>query len=354
MSSLFALRGELSSSKRLLLELGGIAFLILVWALVTMGETPIVEPGILPKPMDVLFAFPELMEKNELVKNVCRSLGFNLAGYLEAILIAIPLGFLIGLFPFFRGTLQRPVDALRYVPLPAAIGLFIVWFGIGTGLKIHFLAFGILIYLVPVVVQRIDEVKDVYLKTVYTLGATDWQTVKTVYFPSVISRLSDDIRVLTAISWTYIIIAESIGGEGGIGKLIWQVGQRRGRMDIVFALLILIILIGILQDKIFVNLDRKFFPHKFQGKEDNKTPGIGSAIWTYMSEIIVWVLLGSYALLLINDFTGMFSDYKIFEYLFGNTKWVFHLLFIAVFIYKGRTLVKKLSSKAEVNNIKKA
>ena len=334
MGALFELRGKLSQSQGVVLGIGGILFLLLIWFLITMGENPIVETGILPKPFEVFASYGELFEKNELLKNLCRSLGFNLAGYVEAILISIPLGFLIGLIPFFRGTLQRPVDALRYVPLPAALGLFIAWFGIGTGLKVHFLAFGILIYLVPVVVQRIDEVRSVYLKTVYTLGATDWQTVKTVYFPSVISRLSDDIRVLTAISWTYIIIAESIGGAGGIGKMIWSVGQRRGRIDIVFALLILIIFIGIIQDRLFVYLDKKFFPHKFQ--DQPKKVGVMSDMGTYITEVFVIAYLLGYAALWLNSYTHFISDLDVLDHLFFGTTWVFHLIFIVVLLYKGR------------------
>ena len=151
-----------------------------------------------------------------LIFNALRSVWLNVQGYVWAIFISLPIGFLIGLFPLFRGLFSKQVDALRYLPLTALTGLFIVWFGIEDQMKIAFLAFGILVYLLPVVVQRIDEVKDVYLKTVFTLGASDWQTIKTVYIPSVLSKLIDDIRVLTAISWTYIIIAELINRQGGL------------------------------------------------------------------------------------------------------------------------------------------
>ena len=139
-------------------------------------------------------------------------------------------------------------------------------------MKIHFLAFGILIYILPVMIQRIDEVDDVYIKTVHTLGATDWQLLKTVYMPSVVSRLSDDIRVLTAISWTYIIVAESINSnQGGLGALIYSVGLRQGSPDKVFALLIIIMAIGIVQDKLFVKMDKELFPFKYQAKEAVKS-----------------------------------------------------------------------------------
>ena len=339
-SQLFKLRGELKSTESSMLGLLGFLIILLMWFLLTMGTTPFVDGGILPKPMDVIYSFGDLFRDNELIKNVCRSLGLNLAGYFEAIAIAIPVGFLIGLYPIFRGTFQRPMDALRYVPLTAVTGLFIIWFGLGSGMKIHFLAFGILIYLLPIVVQRIDEVKDVYLKTVYTLGATDWQTIKAVYIPSVISRLSDDIRVLTAISWTYIIVAESLGSQGGIGSLIWRAGQRQGRIDKVFALLIIIIIIGVLQDKIFVALDRHFFPYKYQNKNKYAKPDDDSTlevIWNFATTIMVWSFIGVYILFFINEFTKWFTldgGVPILSHLFGDTAWVIHLIAFTIIVYK--------------------
>jgi ABC-type nitrate/sulfonate/bicarbonate transport system permease component len=158
----------------------------------------------------------------------------------------------------FRGQ----VDALRYLPLTALTGLFMLWFGTTEEMKVAFLAFGIIVYLLPVVVQRIDEVDDTYLTTVFTLGAKTWNTIRTVYIPSVMSKLIDDIRVLTAISWTYIIIAEYINREDGIGGMI-QLKQRFQKRPDMFAILLIIILVGFLQDRIFVYLDKRMFPHKY-------------------------------------------------------------------------------------------
>lgn len=346
MKNLFKLRGTLNRKQRIILEIGGALFLLLLWYLTTIGENPVFPKGILPKPIDVLFSFSDLFQDNELVKNVCRSLGFNLSGYIEAILLSIPLGFLIGLTPFFRGAFQRPIDAIRYVPLPAAIGIFIAWFGLGTELKVHFLAFGILIYLIPVVVQRIDEVKEVYLKTVFTLGATNWQTIKSVYFPSVMSRLFDDIRILTAISWTYIIIAESIGGEGGIGALIWRVGQRQGRTDKIFALLIIIVIIGIIQDKIFASLDKEFFPYKYEAKDDARKgtiekQSIVKAIMKFATQMFSWILIGIYLILTLNEFVPVLGGQKVLSYLFGDTIWGTHILVGCVLAYKIYNYLKR-------------
>lgn len=220
---------------------------------------------LLPPPNQVVGAFPGLFQDDSLVHNTWLSIWRNLQGYFWAVVLSLFLGFLIGLIPLFRGLFSKQVDALRYLPLTALTGLFIIWFGIEDEMKIAFLAFGILVYMLPVVVQRIDEVRDVYLKTVFTLGATDWQTIKSVYFPSVFSKLMDDIRVLTAISWTYIIIAELLNRQGGIGALIY-VKARQGQLEKVFAILIVIVLIGFLQDRIFVYMDKRLLPHKYYKK----------------------------------------------------------------------------------------
>lgn len=216
----------------------------------------------LPQPWSIITAIPVLIDKYELIEHTGKSLWINVLSYLLAILISLPLGFALGLIPLLRGLFGRIFDAFRFIPLAAVTFIFILWFGIEMQMKVAFLAFGILVYLVPVVVQRIDEVKEVYLKTVFTLGATNWQTIKTVYIPSVVARLSDDIRVLTAISWTYITVAEMLNNTGGLGGLIFKF-RRQSNIEYAFVVLIVIILIGIFQDYILRLIDKILFPYKY-------------------------------------------------------------------------------------------
>ena len=230
----------------------------------------------------------------------------------------------------------------------AVTGIFIQWFGIDSNMKINFLAFGILIFLLPVVVQRIDEVKDVYLKTVYTLGASDWQTIRTVYFPSVISRLFDDIRILTAISWTYLIVAEMIASQGGIGALSFAV-RRQGRIDKLFALLLLFIVIGILQDLIFKYLDKEFFPYKYQTKSkysnELEKPGIVDNVLDFGFNALVWVMLAAYVVMVLAEFTPILGGLQPLSYLFQDTLWVIHLIFLLIVVYKGKKIWETLSAR---------
>lgn len=364
---MFKLRGDVKPNQTLLFSLLGFALLLGIWFLLTTGDNPIVQTGILPKPFStcdtimvdrtyenefgqvinesvpkkdhsVICAYGEMLSSSDFFKNLCLSLGFNFGGYIIALLWSLPIAFIIGLLPVFRATFEPQVNAIRFIPLTAITSIFIAAFSINASLKINFLAFGIMIYLIPIIIQRIDEVKEVYLKTVYTIGASKWQTIRSVYIPSVLSRLSDDIRVLTAISWTYIIVAEGIGDQGGLGSMIYKTGQRMGRPDRTFAILILFILIGIIQDKLFLYLDKKFFPFKYQIKNQYtnviESPGVWDNIFEFAMKITVWIFLGLYLLLLLNEYLGIMGNSHMLSYLFEDTLWVIHFIFLGILSYK--------------------
>lgn len=273
---------------------------------------------ILPTPAMVVQSYPSLIGEDELLPNTLQSVWLNVQGYFWAVVISLPIGLIIGLFPMFRGLFSKQVDALRYLPLTALTGLFIIWFGIEDQMKIAFLAFGIIVYLLPVVVQRIDEVDDVYVKTAFTLGASKWQTVRSVFLPSVMSKLMDDIRVLTAISWTYIIIAELLNRQGGIGALIY-LKARQGQIAKVFATLIVIILIGFLQDRIFVYLDRRLFPHKHY---KTTLPGIREVEYGILT-ILGVMTLAIFQAIFFPGWAGWF----------GNLAWILVLAALVIVVY---------------------
>lgn len=258
---MLAIRGELMAREKFLIEMfGGLGLVLLWWAGAVFSG---VREQILPSPVHVVTSLPELWFDDALLRCLAFSVWINFLAYLEAIALALPLGFVIGLFLVTQAMFERPMSSSRFMPIPALIGVFILWFGIETNLKVQFLALGIFVYLLPVVAQRVRTVPDVYLDTVFTLGATKWQTVKSVHIPNVMSRVFDDIRVLVAISWTYITVIEPVNmSQKGIGVL-FQSSARAGRTDKVFALLAVVALIGFLQDRLLFWADRKLFKFKY-------------------------------------------------------------------------------------------
>jgi NitT/TauT family transport system permease protein len=260
---MFELRGDMSKLQSTIIGAVGFFILLLSWHLVTVGNPDM--QALMPTPGSVMSSFEELHHEDYLIENSWISIARNFNGYFKAVIYAIPIGFLIGLFPIFRALFAKYVDAIRFIPLAATTGIFIIWYGIDEAVKVNFLAFGIFVYLLPIVVQRIDGVEKVYMQTAKTMGASKWQTIRTVFIPAVFSRVFDDIRVIVAISWTYIVIAELINNQGGLGVMI-HTAARQSRIDKVFAILFSIIIIGILQDILFKWLDRVLFPHKYATK----------------------------------------------------------------------------------------
>lgn len=244
-----------------LLQFGGWIVLFVLWYLITNFK--LINNHIMPTPQKTWASFIDMYANDHLGENILFSLRINVIGYVKCIFAALIVGFAIGLSPQVRKMFSQQVNALRFVPITALMGVFIAISGLTIATKINFLAFGIWVYLVPVVVQRIDEVNTTHLQMMKTLGATFWQTVRYVTWRSVIARLSDDIRILVGISWTYIIVAELAGIQGGLGSLIF-LGERQSNVGKVYAVIFIIVAIGIIQDAVFKLIDRLLFKFKHQ------------------------------------------------------------------------------------------
>jgi len=258
----FALRLKRFAAANLsLMQITGWLILFALWWLVT--NFGLINNHVMPTPQKTWNAFLDMKANDNLVGNIIFSVRINVTGYLKCIIAALVVGFAIGLSPRVRKMFSQQVNALRFVPITALMGIFIAISGLTITTKINFLAFGIWVYLVPVVVQRIDEVNTTHLQMMKTLGAGFWQTVRFVTWRSVIARLSDDIRILVGISWTYIIVAELAGIQGGLGSLIF-LGERQSNVGKVYAVIFIIVAIGIIQDALFRLLDRFLFKFEYQ------------------------------------------------------------------------------------------
>jgi NitT/TauT family transport system permease protein len=246
--------------KNTLLNISGWLILLAIWYLICALD--IVNSHILPSPGKTLDAFFVMLKDYDLIGNIFFSLKINFAGYIVSIALALPVGFALGLSETGRKMFSQQIDSLRLIPITALGGIFIALSGLTIWTKINFLAFGIWVYLVPVIVQRIVEVNPVHLQMMKTLGATRFQTFRYVQWRSVIARLSDDIRILVGISWTYIIVAELKNVQGGLGSLIFA-SDRQSNIGMTYVVILIIVLIGIIQDRIFRFFDWLLFRFKY-------------------------------------------------------------------------------------------
>jgi len=239
-----------------LLALGGVGVFLAAWCVLSYGG--LVDRIILPSPTDVVQAFPVLHFQEALVRSAGASFYRVMMGFLLSAAVAIPLGLLMGTYPPLKHFFAPILDPLRFLPISALVPLFIVWFGIDDMQKIMFLFVGTFVYLLPLVVEAVERVDEVYLQTAMTLGAKPGQLIFNVLVPGSLPAIGEALRVMNGVGWTYVILAEVINAPLGLGALI-NVAGKRGHVDQIFALVLVILLIGVITDFIIRTINKQLF-----------------------------------------------------------------------------------------------
>ena len=123
-----------------------------------------------------------------------------------------------------------------------------------------FLFIGCFVALLPLVIKDIADVPAAYLDVAVTKGATQWQLVRHVLFPVAQANIWDHLRAVYGVGWGWIILAEVVNAERGLGYLI-DVSNRRGHTNAIFAIIIVIVLIAIACDQLWRLTGRVLFPY---------------------------------------------------------------------------------------------
>jgi NitT/TauT family transport system permease protein len=244
-SSLFALRQPLPRTTATALGLLAPILLAAAWCLLTYGG--VVKPDFLPSPTETLRGTLQLFLQYDLWGAILTSTRRIALAFLLASAVALPVGVLMGAFEPVDRFFEPIVAPLRYMPISAFIPLLILWFGIYEKEKIAFLFLGVFVYLLPVVVTAIRLVPEELVQTSLTLGASRWQVIRTVLLPAALPEIFDSFRVMNAIAWTYVILAEAINPGGGLGYMV-DLAYRHQKASWSFAGLLVIGGIGLLTD----------------------------------------------------------------------------------------------------------
>jgi NitT/TauT family transport system permease protein len=241
-----------------------IAGVLLAWFVATAGAIPeerLISPTILPSPVEVVRSFPSLWFDRALTRNLAISFSRVLAGFAAALVVAFPLGVLMGAFSKVKAAFTPLTVFGAYLPIPALVPLTLSLFGTGESQKVAFLGLAFAIYLVPLFVAAVDAVEDTYLKTAYTLGASRWQAVRKVLLPIAWPEIFQAMRLGFGIGWSYILLAEMVDVGRGLGGIIIT-SQRRGPREHIYLVLLVIVAVAFLTDKVWEAAGRRLFPYR--------------------------------------------------------------------------------------------
>lgn len=256
MSDLFALRGRVPRGLRTILLFLAPAALVGTWCGLSYGG--VVDESFLPTPDAVAKGLLVLIFEYDLLDSVWASTRRMLIAFSLAAGVALPLGILMGSFEPINRFFDPIMAPLRFMPIVAFIPLMIVWFGIDELQKVAFLFLGVFVFLVPVVVAAIRDVPQEYVDTAYTLGATRFQVIRTVLIPSALPEIFESFRVMNAIGWTYVTLAESVNPQTGLGHMI-HLAYTHARPEWSFAGLFVIAVVGLTSDALIRFLNAILF-----------------------------------------------------------------------------------------------
>jgi NitT/TauT family transport system permease protein len=253
--SLFALREPLPRSIGFVLGLVLPVLVLAAWCVASYGG--FAPPDFLPSPTEVVRGTLQLFIQYDLLGAIWVSARRIMLAFLLASAVALPLGVLMGAFEPINRMFEPIVSPLRYMPISAFIPLLILWFGIYESQKVAFLFLGVFVYLLPVVISSIRTVPEELVQTSLTLGASRWQAVRTVLLPAALPEIFDSFRVMNAISWTYVILAEAVN-PSGLGYMV-QIAYSHQKPSWSFAGLVVIGGIGLLTDGLIRAISNALF-----------------------------------------------------------------------------------------------
>lgn len=172
--------------------------------------------------------------------------------------LATVLGLLIGLLPHVRAGLAGFVAVLSMIPPLAVLPILFILFGLGELSKVVLIIFGILPFLIRDLSARVLEIPREMIVKAETLGASSWVIAWRVALPQMLPRLVQAVRLSLGPAWLFLIAAEAIASDQGLGYRIFLV-RRYLAMDVILTYVAWITLLAVLMDLGLRALSRRVF-----------------------------------------------------------------------------------------------
>lgn len=230
----------------------GVVILAIWQAAYSLGMFPV---GTVPPPVDVARAFAEELRSGRLLDDTVASLYRVAWGFTGAVVLAVPLGLVVGRGVRTRDALLPWINFFRSLSPIAWIPFAIVWFGVGDPPAIFIILIATFFQVALATAAAAAAVPKIYYRVAEDLGLTGSAILFRVTLPAIMPQLVIALRVAIGVAWMVVVAAEMIAVRSGLGFLI--VDARNGlRMDLVVAGMITIGVIGIVLDALATRLQK--------------------------------------------------------------------------------------------------
>lgn len=256
------IRGALPRRRYAATAAAAFALLLGLWC--GLAYSGLVSDMFLPSPVATWQRLLAWYASGELGVDMAISVYRVSAAFMTAALIAVPLGLFIGTFRPVQAFFEPLVEFARYMPAVAFVPLILLWVGIGEGAKITVIWIGTFFQMVLMVSDDVRRVPMTQVEAAQTLGADRRELLTLVVLRSALPGIVDTLRVTLGWAWTYLVVAELVAANSGLGYAILK-AQRFLQTDKIFVGILLIGLLGLVMDQAFRLLHRRAFPWLHRG-----------------------------------------------------------------------------------------
>lgn len=176
-----------------------------------------------------------------------------------AALIGLCLGLAIGLIPYVRTTLQGFVAVISMIPPLAVLPILFITLGVGDAAKVALISIGITPFLIRDLTARTLELPQEQIVKAQTLGASTLAILVSVALPQIMPRLIAALRLSLGPAWLFLIAAEAVASDSGLGYRIFLV-RRFLAMDVILNYVAWITFLAFMFDYMLVRLSRWLYP----------------------------------------------------------------------------------------------
>jgi NitT/TauT family transport system permease protein len=213
-----------------------------------VSASGVVQPAnYLPTPSATLSAGLEMARSGELITDAWASIQRVFYGFGAAVVVSVPLGIAMGSFRSAWSLFEPIIGVLRYLPAGSFIPLLIIWLGLGEEPKAALIFLASFFFNTLMTADVVRGVPVHLIDVSYTLGARTGEIIRKVIIPHALPGMIDAVRVNAAAAWGFVVIAELIAPESGLGYRINRL-SRFSHVDGIFAVLVVIGLIGLAID----------------------------------------------------------------------------------------------------------
>jgi len=198
-------------------------------------------------------------------QDVSASLYRITVGWLLSTLLAVPIGILMGNFRFFEGLFEPLVDLVRYMPAVAFVPLTILWLGVGDGQKFAILFIGTFFQEVLLIMDNVKNVPLDLIQVSYTFGLSKWEILWHVILRAAMPGIWDTFRITLGWAWTYLVVAELVAANVGLGYRIMRAQRFLETETIILGILVIGVL-GLITDYLFKISYKRLFPWVVQSR----------------------------------------------------------------------------------------